>query len=185
MHRVIFIALLLLLLAVPLIVPSTPATAQREDTWQDGCDPKARELLDPTNTVHNFDLDAACESWHACEPYENGNRVCQMPAAEVLWDQCPPDGALCQQSALLYAAAIHTGGQDHGLWLDLAKMPRWRAVALYKSGDAAGVRMLFAAGGIREFLARSSLLRRLLQRDAALLDRHKAESSALDAARCA
>jgi septal ring factor EnvC (AmiA/AmiB activator) len=41
--------------------------------------------------------------------------------------------------------------------------------------------MLFTAGGIREFLARSSLLRRLLQRDAALLDRHKAESSALDA----
>ena len=58
-----------------------------------------------------------------------------------------------------------------------------RAVALYKSGDAAAVRMLFTAGGIREFLARSSLLRRLLQRDAALLDRHKAESSALDAAR--
>jgi len=58
-----------------------------------------------------------------------------------------------------------------------------RAVALYKSGDAAAVRMLFTAGGIREFLARSSLLRRLLQRDGALLDRHKAESSALDAAR--
>jgi septal ring factor EnvC (AmiA/AmiB activator) len=58
-----------------------------------------------------------------------------------------------------------------------------RAVALYKSGDAAGVRMLFAAGGIREFLARSSLLRRLLQRDLALLDRHRLESQALDAAR--
>jgi septal ring factor EnvC (AmiA/AmiB activator) len=56
-------------------------------------------------------------------------------------------------------------------------------VALYKSGDAAGVRMLFTAGGIREFLARSSLLRRLLQRDGALLDRHKAESSALEAVR--
>jgi len=57
-----------------------------------------------------------------------------------------------------------------------------RAVALYKSGDAAGVRMLFTAGGIREFLARSSLLRRLLQRDAALLDRHRLESEALEAA---
>jgi len=56
-----------------------------------------------------------------------------------------------------------------------------RAVALYKSGDAAGVRMLFTAGGIREFLARSSLLRRLLQRDAALLDRHRLESQALEA----
>jgi len=58
-----------------------------------------------------------------------------------------------------------------------------RAVALYKSGDAAAVRMLFSAGGIREFLARSSLLRRLLQRDGALLDRHKAESRALEVAR--
>jgi len=58
-----------------------------------------------------------------------------------------------------------------------------RAVALYKSGDVAAVRMLFSAGGIREFLSRSSLLRLLLQRDAALLDRHKAESAALAAAR--
>jgi len=58
-----------------------------------------------------------------------------------------------------------------------------RAVALYKSGDVATVRMLFSADGIREFLARSSLLRLLLQRDAALLERHQAESAALDAAR--
>jgi len=40
-------------------------------------------------------------------------------------------------SPLLYAAAIYTGGQDHGIWLDLAKMPRWRALALYTGAQRA------------------------------------------------
>jgi septal ring factor EnvC (AmiA/AmiB activator) len=58
-----------------------------------------------------------------------------------------------------------------------------RAAALYKAGDLAGVRMLFSAGGIREFLARTSALRLLLARDAELLERHKIESASLAAAR--
>jgi len=40
-------------------------------------------------------------------------------------------------SPLLYAAAIHTGGQDHSIWLDLAKMPRWRGLALYTGAQYA------------------------------------------------
>jgi septal ring factor EnvC (AmiA/AmiB activator) len=58
-----------------------------------------------------------------------------------------------------------------------------RAVALYKAGDLAGVRMLFSAGGIREFLARTSALRLLLGQDVELLERHRSESAALAAAR--
>ena len=34
-------------------------------------------------------------------------------------------------SPLLYGAAIYGGQKDHSVWLDLAKMPRWRALALY------------------------------------------------------
>jgi len=60
---------------------------------------------------------------------------------------------------------------------------RQRAVALYKAGDLAGVRMLFSAGGIREFLARTSALRLLLERDGELLERHRSESASLAAAR--
>jgi septal ring factor EnvC (AmiA/AmiB activator) len=58
-----------------------------------------------------------------------------------------------------------------------------RAVALYKAGDLAAVRTLFAAGGVREFLSRTSALRLLLTRDAELLERHRAQSAALAAAR--
>jgi len=58
-----------------------------------------------------------------------------------------------------------------------------RAVALYKAGELAGVRMLFSAGGIREFLARVSALRLLLGRDAELLLRHRSQSASLAAAR--
>jgi len=58
-----------------------------------------------------------------------------------------------------------------------------RAVALYKAGDLASVRMLFAAGGIREFLSRTSALRLLLTRDGELLERHRTQSVAFTAAR--
>jgi septal ring factor EnvC (AmiA/AmiB activator) len=58
-----------------------------------------------------------------------------------------------------------------------------RAVALYKVGELAGVRTLFSAGGIREFLARFGALRLLLGRDAELLERHRLESASLAAAR--
>jgi septal ring factor EnvC (AmiA/AmiB activator) len=57
-----------------------------------------------------------------------------------------------------------------------------RAVALYKVGELAGVRMLFSAGEIREFLARFGALRLLLGRDAELLERHRAESVSFAAA---
>jgi septal ring factor EnvC (AmiA/AmiB activator) len=57
-----------------------------------------------------------------------------------------------------------------------------RAVALYKAGELAGVRMLFSAGGIREFLARIGALRLLLGRDVELLERHRAESASFAAA---
>jgi septal ring factor EnvC (AmiA/AmiB activator) len=57
-----------------------------------------------------------------------------------------------------------------------------RAVALYKAGELAGVRILFSAGGIREFLARIGALRLLLERDVQLLERHRAESASFAAA---
>jgi len=58
-----------------------------------------------------------------------------------------------------------------------------RAVALYKAGDRAAMRMLFAADGLREFLSRSSALAQLLQRDGALLESHRSQSAQLADAR--
>jgi septal ring factor EnvC (AmiA/AmiB activator) len=56
---------------------------------------------------------------------------------------------------------------------------RSRSVALYRAGELGSVRLLFSADGLPEFLARVSTLRRLLDRDAELLDRYRAESAAL------
>jgi septal ring factor EnvC (AmiA/AmiB activator) len=57
-----------------------------------------------------------------------------------------------------------------------------RAVALYKAGEAGSLRMLFAPGGPRDFLARMGALRRLLGRDGELLARHREQQAALSQA---
>jgi septal ring factor EnvC (AmiA/AmiB activator) len=54
-----------------------------------------------------------------------------------------------------------------------------RAVALYKAGSAGPVRLLFAADGVRELLARLNTLKLLLGHDIDLLERHRVESAAL------
>ncbi len=58
-----------------------------------------------------------------------------------------------------------------------------RAVALYKAGEIGAVSVLFAAGGVRDFLARVAALRLLLAHDAELLARHRAQARALEDAR--
>ena len=54
-----------------------------------------------------------------------------------------------------------------------------RAVALYRTGELGVVRVLFSADGLPEFLTRVSALRRLLDHDAELLERHQRQSAAL------
>ncbi len=58
-----------------------------------------------------------------------------------------------------------------------------RAVALYRAGELGSLQLLFSADGIREFLARVQLLRRLVSRDAQLLARHRAVAKELAQAR--
>jgi septal ring factor EnvC (AmiA/AmiB activator) len=59
---------------------------------------------------------------------------------------------------------------------------RVRAVALYQAGNLGSLRLLFAAEGLREFLARVRALRVLLDHDAELLARHRAQAAALASA---
>ncbi len=54
-----------------------------------------------------------------------------------------------------------------------------RAVALYQAGELGPVALLFSAEGIGDLLSRMHTLRRFLDHDADLLDRHRAESKAL------
>lgn len=55
-----------------------------------------------------------------------------------------------------------------------------RAVGLYKAGEAGALRMLFSAGGLREFLSRVYALRLLLVYDSDLLKRHRNQSAELE-----
>jgi septal ring factor EnvC (AmiA/AmiB activator) len=54
-----------------------------------------------------------------------------------------------------------------------------RAVALYRAGELGAVRLLFSAGGLRDFLSRVQVLRRLVARDAQLIVRYRSETQAL------
>jgi len=58
-----------------------------------------------------------------------------------------------------------------------------RAVSLYKAGELGPVRLLFSASSLREFLARSRALRRLLDHDRVMLDRQREQAVALASAR--
>lgn len=58
-----------------------------------------------------------------------------------------------------------------------------RAVALYRAGELGSTRLLFSADSLPDFLSRVSALRRLLEHDATLLERRRAESQALELAR--
>ena len=58
-----------------------------------------------------------------------------------------------------------------------------RAVALYKAGELGPVRLIFAAGSLRDRLARIQALQLLLDHDRALLDRLARQRAALEQAR--
>lgn len=94
--------------------------------------------------------------------------------AEVTWAQ---RGA---QRARTRLAQVQTEAAELAAQLALTKQAmRVRAVALYQAGNVGALRLLFAAGGLREFLSRVRALRVLLDHDADLLARHRAESEAL------
>ena len=77
-------------------------------------------------------------------------------------------GQIEAEAAVLTAQLAHT-----------KQAMRVRAVALYQAGNVGTLRLLFAAGGLREFLARVRALRVLLGHDADLLARHRVQSEAL------
>jgi hypothetical protein len=82
-----------------------PASAQDDAAWwDDGCDPQARAVIDPT--VGGVDYEGACAVYRACDPNAEGNPLCQLRAFQHLVAACAPDDRRCEQTAALYAAAI-------------------------------------------------------------------------------
>lgn len=72
-------------------------------------------------------------------------------------------------------AALEAEAAGHEAKLDATRRAlSKRAVALYRAGELGSLQLLFSAGGIREFLGRVQLLRRLVGRDAELLARYRA-----------
>jgi septal ring factor EnvC (AmiA/AmiB activator) len=81
---------------------------------------------------------------------------------------------------------VALAAEEESLGRDLAQTRRAlaaRAVSLYKAGELGPVRLLFSAGSLREFLARSRALRRLLAHDRVMLDRQRKQAAALESAR--
>jgi tetratricopeptide (TPR) repeat protein len=96
MSRLLLFALVLLLIVPP------AAFAQTIRPYDDGCAEPAISEIDSKT----LDYRAACAVFRACDPYSQGDFLCQFRAADVLLQQCPADAAVCQKLALLYAAAI-------------------------------------------------------------------------------
>jgi len=86
-----------------------------------------------------------------------------------------------QAARELAEVRVETAGLEQRLAATQRAMQA-RAVALYRTGELGAVRVLFAADGLPEFLARVSALRRLLDHDAALVERHREQAAALAAA---
>lgn len=87
------------------------------------------------------------------------------------------------QRARARLAEIEAEAADLGAQLDRTRQAmRVRAVALYQAGNVGSLRLLFAAGGLRDFLTRVRALRVLLAHDADLVARYRAQSDALASA---
>lgn len=79
---------------------------------------------------------------------------------------------------------LETDAQEQARRLDATRRAlSSRAVALYRAGELGSLQLLFSANGLRDFLARVQLLRRLVARDSQLLVRHRADALALAQAR--
>lgn len=84
------------------------------------------------------------------------------------------------QRARTRLARIEAEAADLAQQLERTKQAmRVRAVALYQAGNAGTLRLLFTAGGLREFLSRVRALRVLLRHDAELIARYRSESQTL------
>src|SRR5688572_9747172 len=96
----------ILLALAALLIFQPRAYAQQQEWWEDGCDSRAIALIDPVEGV--FDYAGTCEVYRQCDPNDEAVPICQLIALNALLEACAPDDSHCQQSALLYAAAIQT-----------------------------------------------------------------------------
>lgn len=97
-------ARLMLIVFLILNVFSPTALYASGSWWEDGCDPRAIELIDPaTNT---FDYAAVCVEYRACDPHGQGDTLCQTRALASMLQTCAADDAVCEKTAILYAAAL-------------------------------------------------------------------------------
>ncbi|MBE0690906.1 MAG: hypothetical protein IH587_12380, partial [Anaerolineae bacterium] len=91
------------ILMLGLIVPRAAAQSD-QPSWEDGCDPRAFALIEPT--AQGVDYAGACAVFRACDPTGSGDPICQLRSFEFLRGQCAPDDGLCEKKAILYAAAL-------------------------------------------------------------------------------
>lgn len=148
-----------LILWVLVVVPAASAQ-ETPEWWQDGCDPRARALIEPDAGA--FDYAGACDLYRTCDPFDNGDRLCQMRAFEHLRAVCTAGDLRCEQTAMLYAAAIIVYDMPFGEAVGFSPpqsviddVPR--ALVAFQAGDLAGALQAYESTSQDNFTYQSML----------------------------
>lgn len=186
------VALLGVALAAPLARGQAARPAQPPSAASPGAAPLAagapRSAGDPRSSALG-DLRQEIEAGHARLAGYEARTQGLLGALQSIDDASAQLGADVKQSeaALRDArrsleaartAAIDADAQLESTRVRLAR----RVVALARDGEAGVLRALFAPGSLAQRYARVALLRRLAGQDARLIDRHRADLRAVDAA---
>lgn len=92
----------------------TPAHAQRNQYWDDGCDARVIDAI--ADTTDTLDYRQACADYQEC--LSNELPICQFYAFQRMLEQCPVEDQQCHDGAILFAAAILAFDYPAGEWTD-------------------------------------------------------------------
>jgi len=158
------------LLGAVLLLASLPAGASREQDLA----LVRRAIEDSRERVEAYEREQR-GVLEAIEAIDRSAEILEREVAEV--------GRQAAQASREHAS-LEAEAAEHARKLEATRRALSnRAVALYRAGELGSLQLLFSADGIREFLARVQLLRRLVGRDAELLARHRAAAEGLAQAR--
>ena len=136
-------ASLLLILTVLIVFTAPMTTYAQSDWWEDGCDERVVDIIAETTNV--IDYQSACDHYRVCDPYDEGDAICQLSTFRVMLEQCPLDDVdnRCHDGAILLAAAIIAYDMPFGESIDwippqsvIDNVPQ--ALTAYWNGDDAG-----------------------------------------------
>jgi septal ring factor EnvC (AmiA/AmiB activator) len=154
------------LLGAALVLASLPAGASREQDLA----VVRRAIEDSRERVAAYESEQR-GVLEALEAIDRSAQILEREVAEV--------GRQAAQARRDHASLEAEAAEQAGKLETTRRALSKRAVALYRAGELGSLQLLFSSDGIREFLARVQLLRRLVGRDAELLSRYRTAANRL------